>query len=214
MKYCSDECARRSIWYETVCLQQNAFEIPDLSQPVQLLEDTETDNNQSEEASSSDTVTLPPDQIKRLEASSSNAITAGNAPSAEVPVKIEATAYNEQTENFLSRLSIIERHPSSAPIPPSEDYADEINQEDNPTIGLLGIPSSNLASTSTFNMDTLSRTLPNGQPANDGTDTTVIVEERAGLARRIEIDVDPEYRDLLDEGFELYKQMKEAGEFT
>ncbi|KAK9898939.1 hypothetical protein P389DRAFT_193952 [Cystobasidium minutum MCA 4210] len=208
MKYCSDECARRSIWYETVCLQQNAFEIPDLSQPVQLLEDTEGSNE--DEAVKSDTVTLPADQLRQLQAS-----TADNAAqAAEVPVKIEASALNEQTENFLAQLSIIERHPSRAPIPPSEDYADEINQEDNPTIAQLGVPSSNLASTSTFDIDTLRRSLPEGQPANDGTDAKIIVEERAGLARRIEIDVDPEYRDLLDEGFELYRQMKEAGEFT
>lgn len=213
MKYCSDECARRSIWYETVCLQQNAFEIPDLSQPVQLLEDTETQDQIN--APNSDSVTLPPAQLRQLEDSSEQTMTAESAP-IELPVKVEADAYSGQAESFLARLSVIERNPSGAPIPPSEDYADEINQEDNPTIMQLGVPSSNLASSSSssFNMDTLSRTLPDGESADDGTDTTVLVEERAGLARRIEIDVDPEYRDLLDAGFELFKQMREAGELT
>lgn len=213
MKYCSDECARRSIWYETVCLQQNAFEIPDLSQPVQLLEDTETQDQIN--ATNSDSVTLPPAQLRQLEDSSEQTMTAESAP-IELPVKVEADAYSGQAESFLARLSVIERNPSGAPIPPSEDYADEINQEDNPTIMQLGVPSSNLASSSSssFNMDTLSRTLPDGESADDGTDTTVLVEERAGLARRIEIDVDPEYRDLLDAGFELFKQMREAGELT
>lgn len=213
MKYCSDECARRSIWYETVCLQQNAFEIPDLSQPVQLLEDTEMQD--PVQASASESVTLPSAQFRQLEDSSEQTMKAESAL-IELPVKVEADAYSGQAESFLARLSVIERNPSGAPIPPSEDYADEINQEDNPTIIQLGVPSSNLASStsSSFNLDTLSRTLPDGESANDGTDTTVIVEERAGLARRIEIDVDPEYRDLLDAGFELFKQMREAGELT
>lgn len=206
MKYCSDECARSSIWYETVCLQQNAFEVPDLSQPVQLLEDTESASR--ERKTSSLPVSLPSDQMQQLEASANTTIT---DVVDDLSSKKETDQYSEQADNSLARLSIIERQPTGMPLPPSEEYADEINQEDNPSLAFPGSSGAGLTSSS-FNMDTLDRTLPVVQ--EDGSSTTVIIEERSGLARRIEIDVDPEYRDLMDEGFELYKQMKEAGEFT
>lgn len=205
MKYCSDECARRSIWYETVCLQQNAFEVPDLSQPVQLLEDTETATPAQEDAAS--TTVLPSDQILRLEAS----ITRRDAlPTERTSLKQNNEGFAEQAETFLARLSIVERQPTSTPLPPSEDYADEINQEDNPSLSYSSPGPGELASTA-FNMETLDQALQSPQETDSGTIT--FVEEGAGLARRIEIDVDPAYRDLLDAGFELYKQMKEAGEF-
>jgi hypothetical protein len=206
MKYCSDNCARRSIWYETVCLQQNAFEIPDLSQPVQLLEDTEAQPEaQIQDATMSSPITLPPSQMQQLEESTNS------ASAHDAQVKVEPDQYTQQAEDFLARLSIVERQPAGMPLPPSEEYAEEINQEDNPNLFYSASGGGGLTSSS-FNMDTLGRTLPTVQ--EDGSSSTVIVEERAGLARRIEIDVDPEYRDLMDQGFELYKQMKEAGEFT
>lgn len=209
MKYCSDECARRSIWYETVCLQQNAFEVLDPSQPIQLLEDTE---NIMQTDSISLPAQLPPAQLEQFQQSSNSTMSSPSAP-ADLPMQVEEIAYNQQAESFLARLAIVERQPTYTPLPPSEDYADEINQEDNPTIAQVGIASSNLASSGPFNLDSLHRDLPS-ETQDSQTGSTVIVEERAGLARRIEFDVDPEYRNLLDEGFELYKQMKEAGEFT
>lgn len=206
MKYCSDECARRSIWYETVCLQQNAFEVPDLSQPVQLLEDTEVTDH--EQAGSSSTAALPAVQVRQLEA----ALPDENTPTSSTTSPKHLTdEFAEQAENFLARLSIVERQPTSAPLPPSEDYAEEINQEDNPSLSYLRPGHVDMAS-SAFNPETLDGALPASQEA--GSSNTLFIEERAGLARRIEIDVDPEYRDLMDTGFELYKQMKEAGEFT
>lgn len=206
MKYCSDECARNSIWYETVCLQQNAFETPDLSQPIRLLEDTE--GVSQAEASTSSPVILPSGQLRQLEASASPSASGAQGG---LSVKTESEQYSAEADNFLARLSIVERQPSGLPLPPSEDYAAEINQEDNPTLSYSGYSNGGLTSSS-FNMDTLDRSLPVVQ--EDGSSSTVIVEEKAGLARRIEIDVDPEYKNLMEEGFELYKQMKEAGEFT
>ena len=37
-------------------------------------------------------------------------------------------------------------------------------------------------------------------------------EEEESRARRVEIDVDPENREILDQGWEMLKQMRENGE--
>jgi hypothetical protein len=218
MKFCSDDCARRSIWYETVCLQQNAFEVADFSQPIQLLEDTEERSSTIIPALAASSY-VQDQEIDPSPASS----TSPDTPSANDGVTSskadrhvhfeEQDQYAVQAYDFLARLSIIERQPTRIPLPPNEESASQINQEDHPSL-------TSATGQSLYSMSAMSDALPastiyEGEAGRrGGSSTTVTIEERAGLSRRIEIDVDPEYRELMDESFELYRQMKAAGELT
>lgn len=180
--------------------QQSAFSsaspLPSTSEQIQLLEDVE-----EKQAFSPNQPSLMQAQQQDLTALQSDAA---------------MESFSQEADSFLARLAIIERTPTSAPAPPTlsttlgspEDRLPSRQQSRTGGGGSALLP---------FDMTNVQRELIASQQnvrTTGGRSNAVGVtgEEEESRARRIEIDVDPENREILDQGWEMLKQMRENGE--
>lgn len=216
VKFCSDECARRSAWYEAVCLQANAFEVLSPDRTIQLLEDVQDEQAQ------------PPSSATTPSASTSSAHAVHPAPASALseravlpPIQVVQDEYSQLADNFLARLSIVERNPTEPPAPPALDKPSA--SEDRPS---LSSPSTQLRNAGSallpFDMGSVSREIVGAQgtgrppPSSRLKDRSGEEEDEqeaeAAPVRRVEVDVDPEYKEYMDVGWQLFKELREAGE--
>jgi len=162
-KFCSDECARRSAWFETVCLASNnplqqRFASPGrdrIEGNVQLLEDLEDDLASASHASGLNATTSGL-QTGSDDASPRLVAAAYPAPPSSVsefavlpPPQIAHDEFSQLADNFLARLAIIERaNPQPPPVPPSF-AATHLNVEDSGVRPGEGVGASTSSSAST-----------------------------------------------------------------
>lgn len=152
-----------------------------------------------------------------------------------LPPEIAQDEYSMLADNFLARLSIIERQPTKPPDPPSLLMAHLSSEDSIPESGGPFRDKSSVSSASLlpFDMQPLQRELLSAnttlQAQHDSrrtqrkgarisglsdADSQDEDEERAEVnaIRRVEIDVEPEFREFMDQGWELLKQMRDSGD--
>ena len=211
-KYCSDECARRSTWYETMCLASTPFESAAFQDTVQLLEDIE--------GFEPGPLSIPASLAVSAYNTNSTAIAQSDEdnrysdrPSAHGDY-VTQDEYSQLANNFLSRLAIVERQAVATPVPPSHELT-YTSAEDS-------LPSMNAhlhnagASLLPFDMAPLQRELLASQGRSPQSRLEGDNGEAGGfnVVRRVEIDVEPGYQEYMDQGWELFKQMRDAGDIS
>lgn len=209
-KFCSDQCAKRSAWFEGVCLnRQDGFSSfgsgPASSEPIQLLEDIEEQQHR-QSASTADSSPSVSDMI--------------SFPNPDDRTLSTSDSFSSEADNFLARLSVIERHPTSVPSPPTLSSSVRAPDDRLSSAAISARQSARSGGAGSallpFDMTNVQRELVASQQgvraALSSTEDGEGAEE--SRARRIEIDVDPENRETLDMGWELLKQMRESGEMA
>ena len=194
-KFCCDDCARRSTWYETICLASNTpfGQNQANTGPVQLLEDIEEGSTPS---SSSQRILDTALAVHPL----SDDVQMDDGPP-NISVSALNDSFSETSNHFLSQLQIIEHENIQAPRPPTILHSvDEL-----PDVPLSRHGESAIMP---FDMQPLRREIIAAQgPSRQQNDED-------SLLKRVEIDVEPGYEQMMTAGWELFQQLKQSGDIA
>ena len=132
-----------------------------------------------------------------------------------MPPPVLHDEYGQLADDFLSRLAIFERQPIDSPHPPSFGMSHATAEDSLPEAG--GRLQNTSASLLPFDMAPLQRELLGSQSrmsrfsqvAEDNP-----LQEAVNEIRRVDVDVEPGYQEYMDQGWELFKQMRENGDLN
>lgn len=191
-KFCCDDCARRSTWYETICLASNTpfGQNQANTGPVQLLEDIEDGSTPS---SSSQPILGTAPAVHPL----SDDVQMDDGPP-NIRVSALNDTFSETSNHFLSQLQIIEHEDTQAPHPPTILH----ELED------LPLSRHGESAIMPFDMQPLRREIIAAQGPPRGHD------DEDSLLKRVEIDVEPGYEQMMTAGWQLFQQLKQSGDIA